>query len=248
MLNPEKHILVAGATSGIGKAIVELLCTKNALVLTSRQSEAETALNSIEGFDSAKHSIFRCDVTHHDEIQQMVEDCPVLDGLVYCPGIAAAIPTKHLMPANVAPVMDVNFHGAMYMTAALLRKKKILPGSSIVFISSEAVRHPYFGSAAYSASKAALEAFALALANELQPKKIRVNVVSPAFVETPMLEQGTSNFSDTFVEAMKKMHPEAFGDASQIATIIEFLLSSASSSVNAQIIQAGRFNINIPPL
>jgi len=118
----------------------------------------------------------------------------------------------------------------------------------LVFISSEAVRQPFFGSTVYTASKAALESFALSLAIELQPKKIRANCISPAYVETPMLDEARKIMSDEFIAGMKKMHPEAFSTPDRIASLAAFLLSDESASINGQILKAGRFNINIPGL
>ncbi len=171
-----------------------------------------------------------------------------MDGFVYCSGIAPAIPARYIKETDIANVFDVNFIGAVKLVSELLKKKKLNSGASLVFISSEAVRQPYFGSALYSASKAALEAYSIALSKELGTKKIRVNCVSPTYVETPMLEQAANTMSEEFVIKMKKLHPEAFIHAGNVASVVSYLLSDKSVAINGQILKLGRFSINIPEL
>ncbi len=220
---------------------------ENNLILTARDAE-QLKLKFAGLSDKSNVEFQSLDVSSHEQIESFAAQCPAVSGLIYCPGLASAVPARHIRANHLQPLMDVNFTGAVLLTGALLRLKKISNGASLVFLSSEAVRVPYFGSALYSASKAALEAYALALANELQPKKIRVNVVSPAFVETGMMNDAARQMSADFIDQMRKMHPEAFGNASELAEIIAFLLSKRSQLINGQIIKTGRFNINIPAL
>jgi hypothetical protein len=63
-----------------------------------------------------------------------------------------------------------------------------------------------------------------------------------------MLDEARKNLSDIFIDNMKKMHPDAFSESENIASIIKFLLSEESKSINGQVLQAGSFNINIPSL
>jgi len=244
-MTKHRNILIVGATSGIGSAIAHALDAENYLFLTGRN---EPLLHEISKQLSGIHTILPCDLTIESDIAKLAAACPVLDGLVYCGGIAPTLPVKYIRTDDIRNIMAVNFDGAVLVVAALLRLKKINSEASLVFISSEAVRFPFFGSALYSASKAALEAYSLALATELQSKKIRSNCISPAYVETPMLQQARNSMSPDFVESMKKMHPEAFSSVEKIASMAAFLLSPQAAAINGQIIKGGRFNINIPGL
>lgn len=237
--------MITGATSGIGSRIAENLNGRCQLFLSGRN---EKKLAEINKKLSNVLPYVTCDVTFETDVDKLAAESPQIDGLVYCGGIAPTVPVKYIRENDILKTFAVNFNGAVLVVAALLKQKKINPGASLVFISSEAVRHPFFGSTVYSASKAALESFALTLSNELQPKKIRANCISPAYVESPMLDQARNTMSEEFITGMKKMHPEAFSTADRIAAIAAFLLSEESAAINGQIIKAGRFNINIPGL
>ena len=82
-------------------------------------------------------------------------------------------------------VLGVNLDAAFFLTRALLRRQGALPpGSSIVLIASGAGHDPIEGLAAYGAAKAALIHFGAVLAQDVGPRGIRVNVVSPGFTDT----------------------------------------------------------------
>lgn len=244
-MTKHRNILIVGATSGIGSAIAQTLEAENYLFLTGRN---EPKLRETARQLGGVNTIIPCDLTIEAHIDKLATACNTLDGLVYCGGIAPTLPAKYIRTDDIRQTMAVNFDGAVLVVAALLRMKKINSGASLVFITSEAVRFPFFGSSMYSASKAALEAYSLALATELQSKKIRSNCISPAYVETPMLQQARSSMSPEFIESMKKMHPEAFSSVDKIASLAAFLLSPQAAAINGQILKGGRFNINIPGL
>lgn len=238
----KKNILIVGASSGIGSRVAQSLSAESNLVLTARNIE------KIKAFSDKSFSVFSLDVCSESEISDFAKNCPAIDGMVYCPGVADVFPAKHIVAKNTQKVMSVNFEGAALLTSALLRAKKINTSASLVYISSQASRYPFFGSAIYSASKAALESFSAAMAKELQPKNIRSNCVAPAYVESPMLDSAKDSLSSSFVDEMKKMHPNAFANAEEIAEIIVFLLSNSSVCINGQVVEAGSFNINIPKI
>jgi len=107
----------------------------------------------------------------------------------------------------------------------LLKKKKIKSGGSIVFISSIMSVVGTQTNSIYTGSKAAIVGITRTLALEVAKEKIRVNSISPAFVETPMLD-----FIGKFIdlEINKKDHPLGFGKSEDVANAIIFLLSDAS--------------------
>lgn len=244
MKSPKKNILIIGATSGIGQASANILSLDYNLIFSAKNKETlKTLCDKINPIQS-----FHVDVSKPEDILKLAQDCENIDGLVYFPGVAQVIPAHHIKAKDLQEIMSINFEGAVLCSAALLKNKKINKDASLVFISSQAVRHPFFGSTAYSSSKAALETFSIGLSKELQGKRIRSNCIAPAYVESPMLDSAKNNISKEFVEQMQKMHPDAFTSAENIAEIIAFLLSEKSKSINGQIIQAGTFNINIPLL
>ena len=108
------------------------------------------------------------------------------DLLVCNAGITRDKPLARLAASDWQDVMDVNFHGARRCVAACLDAMIARGSGHVVFISSFSALYPPVGQAAYAAAKAALIGLAEDLANEVGRHGIRVNVVLPGFLETPM--------------------------------------------------------------
>lgn len=242
-----KQILVSGASSGIGKSVCEKLAAEGAVVIATARNEERlnTLIDSLRG---DLHISRVCDLTNENSIQALVKSIDEIDGFVHCAGMVELIPAKYISIEKLRKVMSVNFESAVMLVSYLLRLKKLKKQSSLVFISSQAAEKPLFGSSAYSASKAAIESFSRNLADELQLIHGRSNCIAPAYVRTPMTEDATNPFSGEFMNRFAAIHPEGVGESSQVSSIISFLLSDDSSWINGQVINAGRFSINIPGL
>ena len=119
----------------------------------------------------------------------------------------------------------------------MLKKKKLNKQASIVFVSSIAAQHPYKGGAAYAASKAALEAFARTLALEVAHRKIRVNCIAPAMVQTQMYEATKAAVSAKAMEKDAARYPLGIGQSDDVANTSIFLLSDASKWITGQTIR-----------
>jgi NAD(P)-dependent dehydrogenase (short-subunit alcohol dehydrogenase family) len=114
----------------------------------------------------------------------------------------------------------------MLLTQGLLKKQKIQDGGSILFISSIAAHIGVAGVAGYSGSKAALIAMMRCLAMEVVKRKIRVNCLSPALVQSPLLTA-----TDKLVGSMEteeNYYPLGFGEPVDVANASIFFLSEAS--------------------
>jgi NAD(P)-dependent dehydrogenase (short-subunit alcohol dehydrogenase family) len=123
--------------------------------------------------------------------------------------------------------MSVNYTFIVQIISELMQEKAINKGASIVFISSISSIHFSVSNAAYSASKAALEAYANTLVLELAPQKIRVNIIRPGLLEGKMkdsyaLDDSISNF-------VQKIPLKRLGTAQDISNMVMFLLSDKSS-------------------
>jgi NAD(P)-dependent dehydrogenase (short-subunit alcohol dehydrogenase family) len=113
------------------------------------------------------------------------------------------------------------------MLAKGARQKSVLPagGSSIVFISSVAALVGEPGASVYSAAKGALISLARSLAVELAAERVRVNCVIPGLVRTPMGDRLVKLLSPAEALELEKRHCLGFGDPSDIAAAVAFLLS-----------------------
>jgi 3-oxoacyl-[acyl-carrier protein] reductase len=108
------------------------------------------------------------------------------DLLVCNAGVIRDKPLARLTNSDWQDVIDVNFHGARRCAAACLDAMAARGGGHVVFISSFSALHPPAGQSAYAAAKAALIGLAQGLATEVGAHGVRLNVVLPGFLETPM--------------------------------------------------------------
>jgi NAD(P)-dependent dehydrogenase (short-subunit alcohol dehydrogenase family) len=216
-----KIILITGASSGIGRASA-VACAKMgaSLVLTGRNLQR---LNeTLAMLDSDGHSIIVADLTNSEELTQLVQNTPQLNGVVFAAGIAELVPFKMISPEHINRVMGVNFLVPIQLTQALLRSKKISASASLVYLTAVAEHICPLGSSIYSASKSALTAVVKTLGLELARNKIRANCVSPGYVKTEMLEKLPC------VEQYFSLVPLGIILAEDVANGVVYLLSSAS--------------------
>ena len=226
-----KHILVTGASSGIGMEIAILVSKLGARVsLVGRKKETlENVLSKLEGND---HYLYEFDVTNFSEVDHLVssvvENSGLIDGFVHSAGIEMTRPLKMLKVNHYKDVFDVNTISALEMTRVVTKNGNISNDASIIFISSIVGLLGQAGKTAYSASKGALIAASKCLALELASKGIRVNTILPALVETEMSSKLLETMSEESKINILKMHPLGFGKAIDIANSTAFLLSPAS--------------------
>ena len=112
------------------------------------------------------------------------------------------------------------------MTQALLKRNLVAADGSIVFIASIAAHIGVPGVAAYSGTKAALIAMMRCLAMEVVKRRIRANCLSPALVETPLLDATAALLGS--LDEERKNYPLGFGKPDDVANAAVFLLSAAS--------------------
>lgn len=226
-----KHILITGASSGIGKEtaiLVSKLGARVSLVGRSKQT-LEDVFSQLEG---TGHNFFEFDFTNLNEIEflikSVVENSGIIDGFVHSAGIEMTRPLKMLKVNLYKDVFDINTISALEITRLISKNNIINNGASIIFISSIVGILGQAGKTAYSASKGALIAASKCLSLELASKGIRVNTILPALVETEMSSKILESLSEESKYNILKMHPLGFGKAIDVANSAAFLLSPAS--------------------
>ena len=225
-----KTILVTGASSGIGRATA-IECSKlgGRIIITARNKERlENTLSAMAG---EGHEMRICDFSNEQKLKEMIEDLPVIDGLVNNAGFTKAKPIPFIKEEDIHGLLDVNTIAPIMIVKYLLKQKKIHNGGSIVFTSSIAgIGFTVVGNAMYSSTKGAISAFVPCAALELAQKGIRVNAICPGMVETNILASG--DITNEQVELDKKNYPlKRYGKPEEIAWAISYLLSDASQWV-----------------
>lgn len=226
-----KTILIVGASSGIGQSTA-IECSKLGahLVIVGRNIERlNAALSQMEG---GGHSAIPCDITNDEQLTSLVETLSKLDGIVLSAGQSMTLPTMFSTRKKFDGVFDVNFFAPVELMRLLCKSKKLQSPSSAVFVTSIAGTHLWRpGHAVYGSSKAALDAMIHYFAIELGHKQIRVNAVCPGMVETPLI-YSNGVITKEQMEADRKNYPlERYGQPTDIAHAIIYLLSDASSWV-----------------
>ena len=221
-----KTILVSGASSGIGRGIAIACAEQGACVVLTGRNEARLK-ETLSQMSGDGHIIIPADLTNEKQRQALVEQVPELDGSVQCAGVMNRVPCKSIGQEDIAFVFAPNVEAPMLLQAELLQERKIKKGASIVYMASIAPRSAETGNALYSASKAAIIAYAKCLSLELAPRQIRVNCISPAMVWTDLALSGATKEE---LEQDQATYPlKRYGKPEDVANAAVYLLSEASS-------------------
>lgn len=224
-----KTILVTGASSGIGRATA-IECAKLCahVVLTGRNEER--LQQTYAQLDGTGHQWIAADLSAQEGIEALIEQVPTIDGLVNNAGISNTKPIGFIKPSDLEQTFATNAFAPILLTKALLKKKKLNNGTSIVFVSSAASINPDLANSVYSATKAAISSFSRSCAKELAAKQIRSNSVHPGMVETELVKNLV--FSEEEMETDKARYLlKRYGKPEEVAWAIIYLLSDASAWV-----------------
>ncbi|RMG76044.1 MAG: SDR family oxidoreductase, partial [Bacteroidetes bacterium] len=206
-----KHILITGATSGIGEATFKLVLHYGGTpYLVGRNEEKLRSLQ--QQYNLNENQIFKADLTNDNQIENIAQNISQLDGVVNAAGIVLPVPVKFIKRKHIDELLNINLNAQILLTSSLFRNKKINSKASLVYISSISSKHPYFGGSLYVSSKAAIEAFSRSVALEYAAKKIRSNVVAPGLVKTKIFEATLNASQKEEVEKYEKQYPLGFGE------------------------------------
>ncbi|WP_405415092.1 SDR family NAD(P)-dependent oxidoreductase [Maribacter sp. Asnod1-A12] len=216
-----KNILLIGGSHGIGLSMVkELQETHNVFVASRTDEELQHENITHIKFDTTKDEL---------DISQLPEK---LDGFVYCPGSINLKPFKMMSLDTIKDDMELNFFAMVKIVKEIISLMD--EGSSMVFFSTIAVGTGMPFHTSVAAAKGAVEGFVKSMAAEYAPK-IRVNVIAPSLVDTPLAKRLLNN--DKKREMMSERHPlKRVGNPEDIANAAVFLLSDKSTWMTGQII------------
>ncbi|ULE32493.1 SDR family NAD(P)-dependent oxidoreductase [Mycobacterium sp. IDR2000157661] len=173
--------LITGGSGGIGRACgVKLVDSGYDVVLTARR---EAPLRAAADEIGARYAV--ADASQPSTFEPAVEAAGHVDLLVHASGILGGTYARKQTFEQWRATLSANLDSCFVVTSAAL--PRMTAGSRFVFISSSAAHEPMRARTAYSAAKAGMNAFAGALAQEVDRDGINVHVVTPGPVETEML-------------------------------------------------------------
>lgn len=243
-----KKAVIIGGTHGMGLAVAQALVAGGAEVLITGRTE-RTIHEAQRALGGSAH-VVRSDITDMDEIARLGaevgEKLGKIDFLHMNAGISELEPYDQVTEASFDRQFNINTKGAFFTTQRLI--PLIKDGGSIVFTSSVADDSGTPGMVVYSATKAALRSFGRVLAAELLPRKIRVNVVSPGFIDTPTMgvAGATADERAAFMEIGDAVTPmKRHGTADEVARAVLFLGFDATFTTGEQIKVDGGLGQNL---
>jgi 3-oxoacyl-[acyl-carrier protein] reductase len=238
-----KVAVVTGASKGIGAAIAKSLAAEGASVVVNYASDKTGADKVVSAITDAggKAVAVQADVAKPAQAQQIIDTAVKtfgqLDVLVNNSGVYEFLPIDEFNEEHYNKMFDVNVLGLLNTTQAAV--KHLGEGGSIINIGSLATSLTPPNSAVYTATKGAVDSITGVLANELGPRKIRVNSINPGMVETEGVHAAGLIGGDMQTQLVAQTPLGRMGQGDDIASVATFLASNDSKWVTGELIGVG---------
>ncbi|MGY6548270.1 MAG: SDR family NAD(P)-dependent oxidoreductase [Roseinatronobacter sp.] len=227
--------IVTGAASGIGREIALELGRSGALVIISDLQDAacSAVADEITAAGGAVR-VFVADVADERAMEALVRYAEAEGGALHMAvnnaGIGGpSLPVGDYPPAEWRRVIDINLNGVFYGMRWQIPALERAGGGAIVNMSSILGSVGFANAAPYVAAKHALLGLTRTAAMEYAPKRIRVNAVGPAFIDTPLL---SANLSPEMMAGLAALHPMGrIGTVAEVSALTCFLLSDRASFI-----------------
>lgn len=233
-----KVALVTGSSSGMGRAIAELLGLHGATIIIS-SNDKKACEDTCEDFlqKNIKAVSIPCDVAVKAEIDFLFEETIVkfskIDILVSCVGVALAGSFLEMSADIFEKTMQINLQSTIYLSKLVIPQMQQRKEGSIIFLASIAGVRGNKSLGMYGISKAGLAQLARNLAVEFGPDNIRVNAISPGVIDTTFAKPLTSN--NEVMERRVLLTPlRRIGKVEEVAGLALLLASKAGGFMTGQ--------------
>lgn len=216
--------VITGASSGMGKQVAIELAAAGAKVLAI--ARGRTALEALQALYPERIEIGIADVCDAEALSSVIAGFVAkhgkISGAVHAAGIAALTPLKAFDKAEAHKIMDISFWGAVNLLQISTKVKVSNKGASFLLFSSVCSHRTDKGLFSYAGAKAALQIAAKTFAKETANRQIRINTISPGWVNTSMTDglEESHNLDEVNQNSLL-----GIGNPEDVSGMVLFLLS-----------------------
>lgn len=226
---------VTGASSGVGRSVARALGREGASVVAFGRNRTELEA-TISSFDELHALAIPGDVRSSEDIHNAMTEARGkfggIDLVVNAAGVLRLGETTNFSEADWDLTFDTNVKGAFLVSQAAVAEMRKRGKGAVVNVASIFAYAANRGTAAYSASKAAMVAMTKVMALDHIDAGIRINAVAPGSMPTPMLAAASDSDRDALFERIGQLHPtRRLVHPDEVAEVIMFLLSDRARSI-----------------
>lgn len=233
MPDDRPHVLIIGASSGIGRALAQRVSGPAQVTAIARRGDrlAEIASEDIHPItaDASDPAQLRAAVS------TAVTERGLLTALVYCAGVQRVKPIRTMSVEDIENVYHVNLVAPTMLASQFASGRVSVKDALFCVVSSIAGDRPEPGIVTYGAAKAGLNALVYGLARELGPR--RAVGVAPGWLDTEMTQQYPHLYGDDFKLKLAKESPAGPATVDAVVDMIAFLMSPGAKHVTGQVIK-----------
>lgn len=239
---PGKKALITGGSQGIGFACARALAEAGAhVILTARNKDG--LIKAVDQLRSAGHSADwrELDVTNSRAVEALATELGALDILVVNAGISrAGVAAEDVSDELFLDVMNVNVNGTKWCCRSFGKRMLEAGKGTIINVGSisGAISNIPQNQSYYNASKAAVHHLTKSLAAEWAARGVRINAVAPGYIETPMTKFGMEEDPAMARVWLEQTPMRRVGQPEEVASVVLFLASDASSYMTGSIVVA----------
>ena len=227
------HVVIVGASGGIGYPLTLKLLPKHRLTVITRKTEKFSKVKTKD------INIIKFDVLKLDKISKILEDAVKANGkihsLIYCVGFQLVKPLRNFQISEIKKIIDTNLISTLIFAKEMASNSLSETNSMFCAISSTAASNPEPAIIPYSISKAGLETMIKGLSIEI-PSRLFVGV-APGWLDTEMTKSFGHIYNEKFKEELKKKSPRGILTIDTVVEIIKNLVLKKTKFDNGEIIK-----------